>query len=106
VQLAADDRGPSRWFNTAAFRAAPTDRYGNAGAGIVNAPSLKLWDFSLRKQFALTERVKLRFQADFFNAFNKANLRGLSTVVTNANYGSLTASGPGRDIQFGLKLNF
>jgi hypothetical protein len=37
---------------------------------------------------------------------NKANLRGLSTVVTANNFGSLTASGPGRDIQLGLKLNF
>jgi hypothetical protein len=27
-------------------------------------------------------------------------------VVTNNNFGSLTASGPGRDIQFGPELSF
>jgi hypothetical protein len=101
-----DNPTVAKYFNTAAFTAAPLDQYGNAGAGTVGSPGLRLWDFSLRKQFTLTEQVKLRFQADFFNAFNKANLRGMGTVVTNANFGSLTASGPGRDIQFGLKLNF
>jgi hypothetical protein len=106
VDLPADQRSQAKWFNTAAFTAAPADRFGNAGSGIVGSPGLELWDFSLRKQFVITERTRLRFQADFFNAFNKANLRGLSTVVTNNNFGSLTASGPGRDIQFGLKLNF
>jgi hypothetical protein len=35
-----------------------------------------VWDISLRKNFAATERVNVRFQADMFNLFNHANFSG------------------------------
>ena len=103
--------GPNGWINPAAFAPAPATRRGNSGVGNVQGPNLQTWDFSLRKQFNVTERVNVRFQADLFNAFNRANFRLLpppnpSTVVTNAGFGTITTTGPGRNIQFGLKLNF
>jgi hypothetical protein len=106
VTLPSDERSPDRWFNTAAFTAPPAGRVGSAGFGTVLNPGLHLWDFSFRKQFSLTERAKLRFQADMFNAFNKANLKTLSVTTTSRDFGSLTAAGPGRDVQMGLKLTF
>ena len=60
----------------------------------------------MRKQFSLSERFNLRFQADMFNAFNRVNFRGPSTVRTTDGFGKITAAGPSRNIQFGLKLNF
>jgi hypothetical protein len=60
----------------------------------------------MRKQFNLTERFNVRFQADMFNAFNHANFRGPATVLTNAGFGTIGTTGPPRNIQFGLKLNF
>ena len=98
--------GPDGWINPAAFAAAPAGRRGNSGVGIVKGPSLQTWDFSLRKQFSLTERFRLRFQADMFNAFNRANFRAPSTVLTNGGFGTIGATGPPRNIQFGLKLDF
>jgi len=98
--------GPDGWINPAAFAAAPTGRRGNSGAGIIQAPNLQTWDFSIRKQVAITERVNVRFQADMFNAFNRANFRAPSTVVTTAGFGTITTTGPARNIQFGMKLNF
>jgi hypothetical protein len=106
VALSADERGPNRWFNTAAFTAPPITRGGNTGAGIVQGPGLQIWDLSFRKQFRINERFNLRYQADLFNALNKANLRGLTTATTSAGFGSLTTSGPGRNIQMGLRLGF
>jgi hypothetical protein len=98
--------GPNGWINPAAFAPAPATRRGNSGVGNILGPNLQTWDFSLRKQFNITERFNLRFQADMFNAFNRANFRAPSTVVTNAGFGTITATGPARNIQFGLKLNF
>jgi hypothetical protein len=60
----------------------------------------------MRKQFSLTERFNLRFQADFFNIFNRANFRAPAVVVTSGGFGAITTAGPARNIQFGLKLNF
>ncbi len=113
--------GPDRWVNPAAFAPAPDGRRGNGGVGIVQGPSLKLWDFSLRKQFSITERFKLRFQVDMFNAFNRSNLKNpdvsFGTLLTdattgarigpsNTSFGKISNTGPARNIQFGLKLNF
>jgi hypothetical protein len=103
-----EDPGPNGWINPAAFRAAPATRRGNSGVGMVQGPNLQTWDFSMRKQFRISERFNLRFQADMFNAFNRANFRLLAaaTVVTAGGFGTIGAAGPARNIQFGLKLNF
>jgi hypothetical protein len=107
--------GPDGWINPAAFAPAPASRRGTAGVGIVQGPSLQTWDFSMRKQFSLSERFKLRFQADMFNAFNRANFRAPDVAFgtlnpngtpSNAAFGKISTTGPARNIQFGLKLNF
>jgi Carboxypeptidase regulatory-like domain len=96
----------NQWINDAAFAPAPATRRGNSGVGIVQGPNLQTWDFSMRKQFQLSERFNLRFQADMFNAFNRANFRNPPTVLTTGGFGRITTAGPARNIQFGLKLNF
>ena len=97
--------GGNGWINPDAFAAAPANRRGNSGVGNVQGPSLQTWDFSMRKQFTLSERFNLRFQADMFNAFNRVNYRVTSLTRTTAGFGVPTA-GPARNIQFGLKLTF
>ena len=95
-----------RWFNTQAFAIAPADRRGNGVVGQVLGPGVQLWDLSLRKRFAVTQRINAAFQADFFNAFNLVNYTGLSVNMSSANYGAVTTSAPARNIQLGLKLRF
>jgi hypothetical protein len=97
--------GGNGWINPNAFAAAPANRRGTSGVGNVPGPNLQTWDFSMRKQFSLSERFKLRFQADMFNAFNRANYRVTALTRTTAGFGIPTA-GPARNIQFGLKLTF
>jgi len=121
VRLASP--GPNGWINPAAFAVAPATRRGNSGVGNVQGPNLQTWDFSLRKQFSVTERVNVRFQADLFNAFNRANFRApdlaFGTLVlttnpdgsvtrkpSNLGFGTIGSTGPPRNIQFGLKLDF
>lgn len=99
-------RSATSWVNRAAFAAAPDTRRGTSGVGIIEGPGAQVWDFSLRRRFAITERFNLQFQADIFNAFNRANFTTVDTNLNNASFGTLTAAGPARNIQFGLKLNF
>ena len=100
------ERGPNSWVSRDAFAIAPDTRRGTCGVGTILGPGSHTWDFSLRRNFGLTERFKLRFQADIFNAFNRANFRDLEVNLSNAAFGTISTSGPPRNIQFGLKLIF
>jgi hypothetical protein len=106
ILVPSGERGPNAWINKSAFAPAGVDHYGTAGVGLVEGPSLQTYDLSLGKYFYLTESVNLRFQADFFNAFNNVNFSGLGTVVTNGNFGTLSSAYPARNLQLGLKLYF
>ena len=100
------ERGPNGWVRREAFAVAPDTRRGTCGVGTILGPGAHTWDFSLRRSFGLTERFKLRFQADIFNAFNRTNFRDLETNLSSAAFGTISTSGPPRNIQFGLKLTF
>jgi hypothetical protein len=96
----------TRWFNTTAFSQVGDATRGTAGVGIVQGPGRFLTDFSLRKNFTLTERFKLKFQADLFNAFNKVLLNNPDTNFNSAAFGAINGSAPGRNGQLGLTLTF
>lgn len=104
--FAEGERGPNSWVRRDAFAIAPDSRRGTCGVGTILGPGSHTWDFSLRRNFGLTESFKLRFQADIFNAFNRANFRDLEVNLSNAAFGAISTSGPPRNIQFGLKLIF
>jgi hypothetical protein len=100
------ERGPNNWARRDAFAIAPDTRRGTCGVGTLLGPGAQTWDFSLRRNFRLTERFDLRFQADIFNAFNRTNFRDMDSNLSNAAFGTISTSGPPRNIQFGLKLTF
>jgi Carboxypeptidase regulatory-like domain/TonB-dependent Receptor Plug Domain len=47
--------------------------FGNAPVGDCLGPPTRTVDFSLSKNFSITERVKAQFRMDFFNLFNHPN---------------------------------
>jgi hypothetical protein len=96
----------NNWLNKAAFATASNGAWGNSGMDIVEAPGLQSYDLSLAKHFRLTERINLRFQADFYNAPNVANFSGLNTTITSSAYGTMSSAYPPRQIQLALKLAF
>ena len=110
ISLPDDERNQAQWFNTDAFGPAPEDRRGNARVGSILGPGRNLWDLSLRKTFLITEKVKLQFRGDMFNAFNHVNLSlnngGLVVNEASNNFGTITNAAPGRQVQLGLKLEF
>src|SRR2546422_1637495 len=104
VQRSTDPLG--EWFNKAAFASAPNDRRGTAGVGIIEGPGRYLWDISLRKRLSAGEKVRLQFQADFFNAFNMLNLNNPNVNTSSSAFATISGTAPGRNIQLGLKLTF
>ena len=97
------------WLNPAAFSLESTLGAGDAPIGNMLGPNYYQWDLSLRKTFSLPfrEGMQLQFQADAFNAFNRANWNNPNvTNAGSATFGQITGSLPGRVLQFGGKFNF
>ena len=66
-------------------------------------------DFTLGKNFKLTERQSLRFRADFFNLFNHPSFANPSAtdVESPSSFTQITSVvGTPRLIQFSLKYGF
>ena len=104
--LPADQRNPSKWFNTAAFQTAPQFTLGNASRNPVRGPHYRDGDIAFIKHIRLRERLDLEFRAEIFNLTNTPAFGQPNGVLGNAAFGTIvsTAADP-RVIQFGLKTN-
>ena len=102
----------SQWFNPNAFVLPAFGTFGNLGRSTYSGPGLADLDLSLLKDTRITERAKMQFRAEFFNALNHTNLgTPNATVFSNgaisSSAGIITATAStSRQIQFGLKLVF
>jgi hypothetical protein len=106
---------PGTFFNTCAFVNPPFGSFGDAGRNSVRGPGFQIWDFSVFKNFRVSERTRLEFRTEFFNLPNHTNFllsksgpqqSNNSTVLGSSQYGTLTAARTPRQIQFALKLSF
>jgi TonB dependent receptor len=94
--------------------------FGNLGRNIYRGPSQQNWDFSLIKNFQITERQNLRFTTDFFNIWNHVNFANPAIndveTISHDTLGNPTSDGPfgkifstvgtPRLIQFSLRYSF
>src|SRR5438067_5212658 len=86
-----------------------TTDFGDTGRNIYSGPFQQNWDFSLLKNFRLTERQTIRLGADFFNIWNHANFANPSQadVENSSTFGKITQTvGTPRLIQFSLRWAF
>ena len=63
----------------------------------------------LTKHFPVRERFDLKFQGDFFNAFNVTNFQNFSNsnlTSGNSNFGTILSAQDPRILQFALKYMF
>jgi len=94
------------WFNPSAF-AVPSFSYGNFGRNVLRTPSVADADFSLFKNFLITESTIVSFRAEFFNLFNIQNYGAPNSLIGDPAAGRITSNViPPRQIQFGLHINF
>jgi hypothetical protein len=96
----------SRWFNPAAFAVPAAGTFGNLGRNAIIGPGANNWDFSVQKYLAFTERVKLQYRAEMFNAPNHVSFWSVATTVGASNFGQVTGAMDPRTFQMVLKLLF
>jgi len=95
------------FFDTSAFAAPGNGVFGNAPRNICCGPGFLGIDFSVKKDFFVTERVDVKFRADFFNIINRANFANPGTVRGRGDFGRLSSlQGDSRQIQFNLRVEF
>jgi hypothetical protein len=98
-------------FNIAAFSPVPAGPVGNCGVGILEGPGTTTIAGGLSKNFFITERLRLRFEATFTNLLNHPNFAPPPTNVTASSFGVVqsvqTAENSGnRTGQLSLRLDF
>jgi Carboxypeptidase regulatory-like domain len=114
VSKAYGGRGRGQYFNLAAFAPTPAGagRFGDAGVGILQGPGTATVSLGLAKNFAVTERAKLRFESTFTNVLNHTNFAPPATQIDNAaTFGVLSApqtaeNAGNRTGQVALRLEF
>jgi hypothetical protein len=111
------------WLNYNAFQQQSIGNPGNEGRAQCYGPAWRGLDFSLFKDFTLTEKYRLSFRAEAYNITNTANFalpgavisswtvsRSPAGIATNAGtFGQITATNIGftpRVIQLALKMTF
>ena len=110
-----------KWFNVNAFQAAANGTIGNVGRNTIEGPGYANMDASIAKNFPITELIRVKFQAEFYNATNSVNflfdnptsspssLRMTKTTPAQnvpTAFGALLADRGGRVIQFSMRLDF
>lgn len=103
---------PNRYFDPDAFLVPPDGTYGNVGRDTLTGPGVATVDFSLLKDTAISEKVRLEFRSEFFNILNRANFNTPNAIVFTSPTGIpssaagviTSTSTSSRQIQFGLKL--
>jgi outer membrane receptor protein involved in Fe transport len=85
---------------------------GSLGRNQFVGPGQWFADMTLGKNFKLTEQVNLKFEAQAFNIFNRANFLlaatggGAHNSLDDPAFGEAAATLNARNLQFGLKLSF
>jgi hypothetical protein len=91
-----------------------SDRPGTLGRNTLLGPGFASVDFRVARPIKVTERFKSEFSIDFFNLFNRVNIRDINTFYGGANLNLPPAPGFAsprdvlnpRQIQFAVKLKY
>jgi hypothetical protein len=105
--LPSSQQTVQRWFNTSCLVQPGPNEFGDdAATNLVRGDGMRNLDTTISKYFRITERHKVQFRAEFFNAFNHPHFNDPDNVVTDSTFGVVTSAQPGRAIQLALKYQF
>jgi hypothetical protein len=112
--LPRGERTFTRYFDTSVFALPANGTIGTAARTNIRGPGIHNWDLSAFKNFIIKERFQTQLRAEFYNAFNHTQWSALNTTArfdaqgrqVNAQFGSVTATRPGRRIQLALRISF
>jgi len=104
--LPGDQRTLARWYDTDAFQQPAIYTFGNQGVNLLRADSLATFDFSVLRNFQITEGKRLQFRGEFLNALNHPTFGVPGRVLGGAGFGIVSGAHPARRIQLGLRMTF
>ncbi|HLM98543.1 MAG TPA: TonB-dependent receptor [Bryobacteraceae bacterium] len=107
--LPSGQRSINLWFDPSCFPLPSGYAFGNSGKNVLVGPGMVGADLSLRKLFSLTERFRLEFRAELFNAFNHPVFQPPDNNISDGPgaTGTITSTAAvNRQIQLALKLLF
>ena len=109
--MPSDQQTPTHFFNTAAFvdrtPGGAALRWGNVGRDVTVGPGIIDVDFSVSKNFRITERQYMEFRAEFFNIPNHPIFAAPGATLGTSTFGVISATQiDSRQLQFGLKYVF
>ncbi len=95
----------TEWFNPASFTDA-SGHFGTSTNGQMHGPGQQVWDIGFIKNTNISERIRVQFRGEFFNAFNHTNFSSVDNNVDDSSFGAITNTHLPRNIQLGMKLYF
>jgi hypothetical protein len=113
--LPKSERSFSHNFRTDVFREPSVGTVGNAARTIIRGPGINNWDAALFKNVPLTERLRLQFRWELYNAFNHTQFSAMDTTARfdsatgqqiNSRLSEFTAARTPRQMQLALRLTF
>jgi hypothetical protein len=104
--LSGSERTLERWFDTSCFAVPAPGTIGASPRGAIIGPGLNNWDIAVVKDTAIGEQKDVRFQAQFFNAFNHAQFNAPVTDASSPAFGRITSALQGRSVQLSLEFRF
>ncbi len=104
--LPSDERSVSRWFNTAAFVAAPQFTIGTSSRNPVRGPGYRNLDLAVMRRVALPAGKALELRGEVFNLTNTPPFGAPNATVGSAAFGTITSAGDPRVVQFAVKMIF
>ncbi|MGH7867361.1 MAG: TonB-dependent receptor, partial [Candidatus Dormibacteraceae bacterium] len=98
---------PSEWFNTQAFTNPAPFTFGNVGRNTLRSDWNRNLDFSIFREFPLTETKRVEFRFEAFNVTNVPVFGIPDGTVSDPNFGAVSnTANTERQLQFALKFYF
>jgi hypothetical protein len=105
--------GNLQYLNPAAFQlvgissaSSRTVRRGHSNSTPLRGPANSNVDVALAKNFSVSEETQLELRTDMQNVLNNTQYNGVSTNMSNSDFGRIISTRPGRVIQVQLRLKF
>jgi hypothetical protein len=85
--LPTSQRSIQKWYDTSCFVSPAQYSFGNTGRNVLIGPGQQTVDFSLGKDFRVTEGRGLQFRVETFNLLNHANFDMPGTSIGSGSAG-------------------
>ena len=101
-----------KWIEKSNFAPPAAETFGNLGRNILSGPGIVNFDFSLFRNFDITENTDLQLRIESFNFTNTPQYVNPNTNFSSGSFGEVTRTAPNlsdpraRRFQIGLRLTF